>query len=221
MRFTRVLTALLGSTLCVSSVAWAQTGLIMPPAPTGDAPIGDTAAPAAARTVPDPTGDVARPTHPSPGKTVKTPVENVFDSRVPTGSPESISGGWVDSEERGQKPVVVRPRYGSLYSHGAYHPQMIPAAQGTSNGYQPGGAPGRVGSPYYYSTPGQNGPLYQVHQMSGTPWGTDHSVYQYHFGPGHYRTQESGHYRFPYYSYRAPWYFPGHPIYNRFTNQPW
>jgi len=68
--------------------------------------------------------------------------------------------------------------------------------------WQPGGYEGRVGSPYYYSAP------------AGDP-------YTYHFGPGFYRSGEYGHYRFPYYSYRRPWYYPGQPVYNRDTNLPW
>lgn len=45
--------------------------------------------------------------------------------------------------------------------------------------------------------------------------------YTYHFGPGHYRRYEHGHHRFPYYSYRRPWYYPGQPVFNRDTNFAW
>lgn len=45
--------------------------------------------------------------------------------------------------------------------------------------------------------------------------------YTYHFGPGYYRHAEHGHYRFPYYSYRRPWYHPGQPVFNRDTNFAW
>jgi len=45
--------------------------------------------------------------------------------------------------------------------------------------------------------------------------------YQYHFGPGYYRNSDYGHFRFPYYSYRRPWYHPGFAGYNRDTNIPW
>lgn len=68
--------------------------------------------------------------------------------------------------------------------------------------WQPGGYENRIGSPYYYSAPGAD-------------------PYTYHFGPGFYRSGEYGHYRFPYYSYRRPWYYPGQPVYNRDTNLPW
>jgi hypothetical protein len=45
--------------------------------------------------------------------------------------------------------------------------------------------------------------------------------YTYHFGPGFHRNSDHAHYRFPYYSYRRPWYHPGHASYNRDTNMPW
>ncbi len=45
--------------------------------------------------------------------------------------------------------------------------------------------------------------------------------YTYHFGPGYYRHAEHGHYRFPYYNYRRPWYHPGQPVFNRDTNYAW
>jgi hypothetical protein len=45
--------------------------------------------------------------------------------------------------------------------------------------------------------------------------------HNYHFGPGYYRSGEYGHYRFPFYSYRRPWYYPGFAGYNRDTNLPW
>ena len=45
--------------------------------------------------------------------------------------------------------------------------------------------------------------------------------HEYHFGPGFHRHTDHAHYRFPYYSYRAPWYHPGPASYNRDTNYPW
>ncbi len=108
---------------------------------------------------------------------------------------------------------VTDPKY-----HG---PIAVPSGNFGPTAWQPGGYAARRGNPYYYTTPGRNAPLYSVHNSSGTPWAFDHSSYQYHFGPGYYRHSEGGHYRFPYYTYRAPWYFPGHPIYNRDTNRPW
>lgn len=102
-----------------------------------------------------------------------------------------------------------------------YGSTVVPGINYGPTAWQPGGYSARRGRPYYYMTPERNRPLYSVHEISGTPWAFDHSAYQYHFGPGFYRHSEGGHYRFPYYTYRAPWYFPGHPIYNRDTNRPW
>jgi hypothetical protein len=45
--------------------------------------------------------------------------------------------------------------------------------------------------------------------------------YEYHYGPGFHRHSDHAHYRFPYDSYRRPWYYPGHPSYTRDTNFPW
>ncbi len=104
---------------------------------------------------------------------------------------------------------------------GYYGDTVVSGFDAGPKAWQPGGYEARNGRPYYYTVPGRNKPLYSVHQYSPTRWAIDHSAYQYHFGPGFYRHAEGGHYRFPYYTYRAPWYFPGHPIYNRDTNRPW
>lgn len=56
---------------------------------------------------------------------------------------------------------------------------------------------------------------------AGHPAGPAGDPYSYHFGPGYYRNNEFGHYRFPYYSYRRPWYDVGHPVRVRDTNLPW
>jgi len=100
-------------------------------------------------------------------------------------------------------------------------PIVVDGVREAPSHWQPGGYSARRGRPYYFSTPHRHHPVYSVHNVTGVPWGIDHSAYRYHFGPGYYRHSEGGHYRFPYYTYRAPWYFPGHPIYNRDTNRPW
>ena len=46
-------------------------------------------------------------------------------------------------------------------------------------------------------------------------------TYTYHFGPGIGRHVGIGHYRFPYYSYRRPWYYPGPAFYNRNSDLVW
>lgn len=56
------------------------------------------------------------------------------------------------------------------------------------------------------------------------PYGFDAPVdpYTMHFGPGFHRYNiPDGHVRFPYYSYRRPWYTPGSPSFNRDLNLPW
>lgn len=117
---------------------------------------------------------------------------------------------------------------------------------GFDGGYwQPGGYEARIGSPYYYSVPATGGwhgyGRRRHHGRCGCAgrygdssygnawhggngayyggWGTD--PYSYHFGPGYYRRAEHGHFRFPYYNYRAPWYYPGQPVFNRDTNFAW
>ena len=87
-------------------------------------------------------------------------------------------------------------------------PGAGPAA-GIGPYWAPGGYEARTGSPYYYhSTPGGE------YVVTGNP-------YYDHFGPGFQRHSLHGHYRFPYYTYRAPWYYPGRAVYNRDTNFPW
>jgi hypothetical protein len=84
------------------------------------------------------------------------------------------------------------------------------SAFGVGNSHwAPGGYEARAGSPVYYHDPA--GGQYQV---TGNP-------YQDHFGPGFHRHSLYGHYRFPYYNYRAPWAFPGRAVYNRDTNLAW
>jgi hypothetical protein len=88
-----------------------------------------------------------------------------------------------------------------------------PASSGDFGGYGAGG----YGSGGYAYVNGYRGGS----PTAALPGNLPGSPYDYHFGPGFYRYQEAGHYRFPYYSYRRPWYFPGHPSYNRDTNIPW
>ncbi len=157
------------------------------------------------------------PTLPTPVlDSVPTPVEQApaVDSLplLPPHEPEALPS--VESQPIPAQPTksTVPPYYGGV---------VVPGIIYGPNAWQSGGYEPRMGRPYYYTTPGRNQPLYSVHQTTGTPWAFDHSAYHYHFGPGYYRRSEGGTYRFPYYSYRAPWYFPGHPIYNRDTNRPW
>lgn len=68
---------------------------------------------------------------------------------------------------------------------------------------------------------GQMGGNWQGGGMAGGAGGPGGDPYNYHFGPGYYRDGEYGHFRFPYYSYRRPWYFPGFSGFNRDVNIPW
>lgn len=90
--------------------------------------------------------------------------------------------------------------------------------------WQPGGDEARVGSPYFYS--GVHAPFagrrpHARMQLPPMDWAVSTDPYTHHFGPGFYRHFEYGHHRFPYYSYRRPWYFPGPAVYNRDTNLAW
>lgn len=161
---------------------------------------------------------------PSDSLTAQTATNAVDDEApIPVPSPE------LAPLPAQSQPEIVPPSSGyPTPAHSAnaklppyYGSTVVPGINYGATAWQPGGYSARRGRPYYYTTPGRTRPLYSVHEMSGTAWGIDHSVYRYHFGPGHYRRSEGGHYRFPYYTYRAPWYFPGHPIYNRDTNRPW
>jgi hypothetical protein len=93
-------------------------------------------------------------------------------------------------------PVAVDP----YAVNNNYAPSIYPSQVYPQGGYAPSG---------YAANSGISG---------GAPGG---DPYQYHFGPGYYRSGEYGHYRFPYYSYRRPWYHPGFAGYNRDTNLPW
>ncbi|QDT38947.1 hypothetical protein [Stratiformator vulcanicus] len=119
-----------------------------------------------------------------------------------------IAASAVVTSADAHEPVIV--------SHGHGHGGPASISQQTYpdsvpyGGYGPGGYEPRSGKPYYWTGDGKPG--------MGSPQG---DPYTYHFGPGYYRNNEFGHYRFPYYSYRRPWYDVGHPIYVRDTNQPW
>jgi len=121
--------------------------------------------------------------------------------------PRNVDGGLGFLRHRGNSGACCgqgqRGYHGSYnYGYSGSYSYQGGVVSGDRGSWQPGGYENRVGSPYYYSAPG-----------------TD--PYTYHYGPGFYRSGEHGHYRFPYYSYRRPWYYPGQPVYNRDTNLPW
>lgn len=154
---------------------------------------------------PSPTGVAVTPVQwNQPGQPAMFPGGYMGSPGGYMGSP----GGYMGSPGgyMGSAYGAVEP--GGLYSVG----QMpLPAGSYSANGphWAPGGYEARVGSPAYYHDP--SGGQYVV---SGNPY-TDH------FGPGFQRNSLHGHYRFPYYNYRAPWYYPGRAVYNRNTNFAW
>jgi len=107
----------------------------------------------------------------------------------------------------GQSPYAPGPW--AMPSYGSYTTRGAGPSAGTGPFWAPGGYEPRSGSPYYYHDP--HGGQYVV---TGNP-------YFDHFGPGFHRHDMYGHSRFPYYNYRAPWYYPGRAVYNRDTNLPW
>ena len=123
---------------------------------------------------------------------------------APTASSGIVSGpAWTDNYSYGMSP-------GSM-SSSAYASSAYGGGYGDSAGphWAPGGYEARVGSPAYY------------HDPSGGQYSVTGNPYYDHFGPGFQRNSLHGHYRFPYYNYRAPWYFPGRAVYNRDTNFAW
>jgi hypothetical protein len=110
-------------------------------------------------------------------------------------------------------PAMGTEMYGQVpFGSGGY--DAMPQPYGgvvATNGphWAPGGYEARVGSPAYY------------HDPSGGQFSVTGDPYYDHFGPGFQRHSLHGHYRFPYYNYRAPWYFPGRAVYNRNTNFAW
>lgn len=148
--------------------------------------------------------------------------------------PDPAANAQPQNVPNNQNPdAITRPVPG--YQGGPY-------VRGGEQYWLPNNIAPQVGTPYYYSanqgpgsTYGMTGP--SVGMQAGQTWfGGYHSAntgmqnralssssdpYTRHFGPGFYRSQEYGHFRFPSYSYRRPWYNPGAPTYNRDTNYRW
>ena len=127
----------------------------------------------------------------------------------PSPAPMSISPSWnAGGVVAGDYGL---PAGGSIYSGAGTAAAMPYGGTVATNGphWAPGGYDPRIGSPALYHDPA--GGQYVV---TGNP-------YYDHFGPGFHRDSLHGHYRFPYYNYRAPWYFPGRAVYNRNTNFAW
>lgn len=103
----------------------------------------------------------------------------------------------------------VPSQYSPTPMTGGYWTTGAGPGAGAGGFWAPGGYEPRYGSPNLYHDP-QGGHFV----VTGDP-------YYDHWGPGYHRHDLYGHFRFPYYSYRAPWYYPGRAVYNRDTNFPW
>jgi hypothetical protein len=94
----------------------------------------------------------------------------------------------------------------------------------------------------YYSTPYRSAPYYASYSQGVDVLGAVHDAadhahdlaktflgapvvlsnpYTYYWGHGFYRFSDIGHIPFPHYSYRFPFYLPGHPILVRTMNVHW
>lgn len=132
--------------------------------------------------------------------------EKVSDA-IPLPPPPGREGSQVMSA-----PSAAVSPSGSISSNAPTPVVTIPGAgpgPGVGPFWAPGGYEARQGSPYLYHDP--RGGQYVI---TGNP-------YVDHWGPGFHRHSLHGHYRFPYYTYRAPWYYPGRAVYNRDTNFAW
>jgi len=162
-------------------------------------------------------------------------VQDSEDERVPYEYPQNhnfhqpveVGNGQLNVHRGFWLPGGYEPRSGSPYFYsvpGA--PARGPLGGSLASGYT-GGNPqldryafprGPLGASRLL-----NNPLGALGYANGAAMsgGAGGDPYQYHFGPGFYRNGEYGHFRFPYYSYRRPWYHPGFSGYNRDTNLPW
>lgn len=149
----------------------------------------------------------APPPPPAPAADLGDALPSIPPAPYPS-RPMSIEPRISPIPEPSPSVLPSAPRWTPPATSSVGTPGAGPAA-GFGPFWAPGGYEARSGSPYYYHTPG--GGEYVV---TGDP-------YYDHFGPGFHRHSLQGHYRFPYYNYRAPWYYPGRAVYNRDTNQPW
>lgn len=163
---------------------------------------------------------------PPPSASTRPPAPNT--NANPQQQPQSDPAAQQNQQNR---DALTRPVPG--YQGGPY-------VKGGNQYWLPNNVVPRVGSPYYYSATQGAGGTYgmtapRVGIQAGQSWCAGNNEanvgmqtqalsidpYTKHFGPGFYRSNEYGHYRFPSYSYRRPWYNPGAPTYNRDTNFRW
>lgn len=128
---------------------------------------------------------------------------------IPPSPLAPIPDSATSSVPSSQPVAPISPGTSSYYANGGSGPLPYSGSPTGAIYRTPGGYEARIGSPYHYFDP--NGGQYVV---TGDP-------YYDHWGPGFHRQSLHGHYRFPYYNYRAPWYYPGRAVYQRDTNFAW
>jgi hypothetical protein len=197
-----------------SSIFQAAVGFAMVAGATARPALAD--GPDAVTTIPQIQTDETRPPH----------VESNWDAgtvivgqNVPYGEP----GAW---QPGGYEGRIGSPYYYSVpqgYDYAYYYGEAIPYYHGAPYPYH---------SPPYYASydrgvdvvgavqGAESSAAHLLKTFAGAP--VVHSnPYAFHFGPGFYRFSDIGHIRFPYYSYRYPFYFPGHPVFSRTMNVAW
>jgi len=133
---------------------------------------------------------------------------------VPQAAPFGQGYGQITNVQPMAIPAIggsvsaVVPQAATAYTTTTIQPAPVVAGQQAQN-YTP------TYYYYYYQQP------YQVTQMAAPVVYVDpaavaaaQSGYANQFGPMTNARGESGHVRYPYYSYRRPWFFPGQPSFN-------
>lgn len=159
-----------------------------------------------------------------------------------TPQPDPAASGQPQPQAQMQPPANQPAANPDVLTNPVPGYQGGPYVRGGNQYWLPNNTVPQVGSPYYYSATQGAGGVYgmtspKVGIRAGQTWfgGYDEAntgmqtqslmgagdPYTRHFGPGFYRSNEYGHYYFPSYSYRRPWYNPGAPTYNRDTNYRW
>lgn len=215
-RFLWSVVAILGACAAVQTVAQDRRANGLPAIPPLPAPDGgvrpmltgpQTPTPQPVPVPVQPRIYTPTPRHtPAPTQTAPAPAP----TSVPEGRYSPDAQPAHEPQPYGQPtPYSAAPSYPAPRRHSAnyqYDQGVDPGLYYNDAAPYGGRYPQPVGSPYYYSP---------EWSYSGG------NAYDVHFGPGFYRSGEYGHLRFPYYSYRRPWYNPGPAVYVRDTNLHW
>lgn len=145
------------------------------------------------------------------------PVVNLNLPPHPTGPYTASTPAWGPGGDAASGLRVGTPYYWSAHGTSGVAPGWVasPAVVQPTYGY---GYTGNAAGPDVYYGGNLHTP-YGASSLSGSVITSD--PYSHHFGPGFHRSSDAAHHRFPFYNYRAPWYYPGAPSYTRDTNYPW